>query len=142
MYRLNKKGLEIFMVSNGQNWVLPEGSVFEKDLQKLIKQKGDDHCIELDPINDADGDIVSTIAVECEAHEIPSIRAMIKEDLQIFKDQVKVQLKYHIPEIQKVEKEGAFVAIKDAFKRVMPQEYALLKELKDVVIEKNQTKYI
>jgi hypothetical protein len=34
------------------------------------------------------------------------------------------------------------VAVKDVLKRVMPEQYAFLKELKDVVVEKNQAKYI
>lgn len=139
MYRLNKKGLEIFLVNNGQNWTLPEGSVFQKDLQKLINLKGDDSCIELEPMQAENGNHEHTVALECECHEIPSIRAMVKEDLKIIKNQVKVQLKNHLPEL---EEEGAFVAIKEAFKRVMPHEYAVLKELKDVIVEKNQSKYI
>jgi len=72
---------------------------------------------------------IRTIAVEGDYHDIPSIRAMIKEDVRI----VKRQIKTAVPGLE----HGAYCAVKDAFKKVLPQEYAALKELKDVVMDKN-----
>jgi len=32
---------------------------------------------------------------------------------------------------------GAFVSFKDTVKKVMPEEYAVLKEIKDIIIDRN-----
>ena len=37
---------------------------------------------------------------------------------------------------------GTYVAVKEAFKRVLPQQYAFLKELKEIIADKNQAKSI
>lgn len=129
IYRINKKGLEIFLVKDGKDkWQIPNGTV--NDTPQLPDQ---DKLIELDP-SECDGEFCKAFAIECDWHEIPSVRAIIKEDVQIVKDQIKA----HIPELE----HGTYFAVKEAFKKVMPNEYSFLKELKDVILEKNQTKYI
>ncbi len=40
------------------------------------------------------------------------------------------------------EEEGNYVAMKEAIKKVLPHQYAILKELKDVLMERNTTKYL
>jgi len=131
LYRVNKKGLEIFLINNGkgETWEIPQALLIDTKVLRQIGQ--DDELIELDPQNQIKGQIV---AVEGDWHDIPSVRAVVKADVRI----VKNQIKQRIPELE----QGTFVAIKEAFKKVMPNEYACLKELKDIVLEKNQTKYI
>ena len=60
------------------------------------------------------------------------------EDYRVAKEKAKQHIKSFLPDIEK----GTYVAVKEAFKRVLPQQYAFIKELKDIVADKNQTKYI
>ncbi len=126
IYRVNKKGLEIFLIGEGENWECPKGSGLFNNLNP-----DDERIIELET---ADGQVEHVLAVEGDWHDIPSIRAMIKEDVRI----VKKQIKQHIPDLEK----GTYFAAKEAVKKVIPNEYAYLKELKDIILDRNQVKYI
>lgn len=134
IYRINQKGLEIFLVQgnsdNELDWQIPQGNLKTRHANNLT---ADDRMIHLEPISLGD-ELLSALAIECDWHEIPSVRAMIKQDVRIVKDQIKQR----IPELE----HGAFFAVKEAFKKVLPHEYAMLKELKDVVSDRNQAKYI
>lgn len=130
VYRVNRKGLEVFLLNNagpedGAFWQADAGRVIN---EKMAKRFGDTSYIELEPMQTDNGE-VRTIAVEGDYHDIPSIRAMIKEDVRIVKNQIKTA----IPGYEK----GAYCMVKDAFKQVMPQEYKALKELKDIIMDKN-----
>ena len=129
IYRVNKKGLEIFLVNtkdgNQENWTIPQGKINEENAS--IK------FIALEPMNQ-DGEMTSAFAVEGDWHDIPSIRAMLKEDVRIVKDEIKRR----IPDLE----QGTFFAVKEAIRKVVPNEYAVLKELKDILLDRNQAKYI
>jgi len=132
VYRFHEKGLEIFLVNNDLGndpdvWQIPEGEARTK-LQSVVST-GRDQVIELDPYKDADGNMIQTIAIEGDWHDIPSIRGMIKYDIKLLKS----KLKEAIPELEK----GGFFAIKEALKKVIPNEYAALKELKDILWDRN-----
>ncbi len=134
IYRINQKGLEIFLVKgNGENakdWQIPQGQIKSRTASNLASEE---RMIQLEPIQEGD-ELFEGLAIECDWHEIPSVRAMIKQDVRIVKDQIKQR----IPELE----QGTFFAVKEAFKKVMPHEYAMLKELKEVVSDRNQAKYI
>ena len=134
IYRINQKGLEIFLVEgetkDSKNWQIPQGNLHSKHASNL---EADERMIHLDPIEDGD-EWHKALAIECDWHEIPSVRAMIKQDVRIVKDQIKQR----IPELE----QGTFFAVKEAFKKVLPHEYAMLKELKEVISDRNQAKYI
>lgn len=118
IYRLNKKGLEIFLVKNQQDvnqWQLPEGLPSNEQDQRIIHLESEEQ---------------KGYAFEADWHEIPSIRGMLKDDARL----VKAELKKRIPELE----QGSYVAVKEAFKKVLPAEYALLKELKEILFERNQ----
>ncbi len=130
IYRINQKGLEIFLVNTGaEEWQIPKGKI--GTATKNLDVNSD--MIELEPIN-KDGVPGKVLAIEGDWHEIPSIRAMIKDDVRIVANHVIQKL----PELE----EGAYYTVKEAFKKVMPEEYASLKELKDILIDRNQAKYI
>ena len=133
VYRVNKKGLEIFLLNHedGKHMQLPKGQLYSSSNHPLIKS---DKMIELEPIHHQDGQVQRALAVEGDWHDIPSIRGIIKDDVRI----VKNQIKQRFPELE----QGTFIAVKEAFKRVMPEEYACLKELKDIMLDRNQAKYI
>lgn len=89
IYRINKKGLEIFLVKGNNesipNWQIPQGNLKS---QHAFSLSADERMIHLDPIEDGE-DLHTAMAIECDWHEIPSVRAMIKEDVRIVKDQIK-----------------------------------------------------
>ncbi|MFK8006011.1 MAG: hypothetical protein AB8H03_06555 [Saprospiraceae bacterium] len=130
VYRINKKGLEIFLVNEEDNWQIPKGS-FQQTPASILSE---DNLIELEPTQNSNGNMQRALAVEGDWHDIPSIRGIIKDDVRIVKD----QLKQRIPGLE----QGTFVAVKEAVKRVMPEEYACLKELKEIIVDRNSAKYI
>ena len=135
IYRMRETGLEVFLVNGAEaseleRWTALSGQT-ESARQVL-------NCIELDPVTGANGQSRKAIAIEADWHEIPSLRALLYEDYRVAKAKAKQRIKNLVPGVEK----GAFFAVKEAFKRIMPDQYAYLKELKDILIEKNQTKYI
>lgn len=132
IYRVNKKGLEVFLVnSKEKGWKVPQGVL---DQCRGCELTDNDEVIELDPVANENGATHRVYAIEGEWHEIPSIRGVIKEDVRIVKD----HLKQKFPDLE----QGTYFAVKEAIKKVMPEEYSILKELKDVMLDRNQAKYI
>ncbi len=137
IYRVRESGLEVFLVnqdiSNPESGQLSAPTADENSPERLFNS-----YIELDPVADINGEYRKAIAIEADWHEIPSLRALMYEDYRVAKEKAKLHIKSFLPDIEK----GTYVAVKEAFKRVLPQQYAFLKELKDIVADKNQTKYI
>ena len=132
VYRINKKGLEIFLEVDEDQWQIPTGNV-QRNTPQFFSQN---NLIELEPVPIGNGNAQRALAVEGDWHDIPSIRNIIKQDVRIVKDEIKDR----IPGLERGK--GTFVSVKEAFKKVMPQEYAYLKELKDIIVDRNQAKYI
>ena len=133
VYRFHEKGLEIFLLNNEmendpQVWKLPQSSIHAVGHQKNMDS------IDLEPIQDHNGVAVKTYAIEGEWHDIPSIKGMIKHDIK--------RLKSKIIEVAPESEKGSFFAVKEAFKRLMPEEYEAVKELKSILRDRNLTKYI
>ena len=129
IYRCHEKGLEIFLIEEDlEEWALIRGRI--QEMQSDLTNK----MIELDPVEDKNGELLQAFAIEADWHEIPSIRNLIKQDIEI----VKTKLIEKIPEAEK----GAYFLLKEAFKKVLPEEYQFLKELKEVIRDHNLTKYI
>lgn len=128
IYRFHEAGLEVFLINPELHqdkgiWRLPEGS----DTQILNDSQY--KVIELDDTMDSNGDMVKNFAIEADWHEIPSIRGIIKHDVKRLKNKVKQVL----PCLE----QGSYVAVKEAIKKTMPQEYKALKELKDILTDRN-----
>lgn len=137
IYRVREGGLEVFMVSQTEEGVenghLKTPASGEGNLDRFPA-----HSIELDPVTNAQGEARKAIAIEADWHEIPSLRALMYEDYRVAKEKAKLHLKNLIPDFEK----GTYVAVKEAIKRVMPEQYAFLKELKDIIADKNQAKSV
>ena len=127
LYRFAEKGLEVLMLND------------PNDVEKLDLPKGatcdcpdceDEAVMMLEPIEQKDGNLEQAFAVEGDWHEIPSLKSMLQEDAIFVKDTIKSM----VPEMME---KGTFVAIKEALKKVMPEQYNLLKELKDTLLERN-----
>ena len=135
VYRFHEKGLEIFLVNSGleeENWRIPF-----TDIAKYTDQDVEvgDRFIAIETNDNADGTSSITCAIEGDWHDIPSIRKLIKEDIKLVHSKID---KYVIPELEK----GTYFAIKEAFKKVMPNEYKILHELKDILLHRNMLKNI
>ena len=119
IYRFKEKGLEIFLVNSdeaGEQWGLPQGPQEQEHSTKL----DENHMIELDPVENE-----SAVAVEGDWHEIPSLKAMLHEDAKHLKDK--------LVEMEK----GTFFVVKEAIKKVLPHQYKFLKELKEILVDRN-----
>lgn len=129
IYRFHEKGLEIFLIPNDMEndneiWRIPEG------LSHRIQSSGEENrVISLDTTFDEEGREIRTLAIEGDWHDIPSIRGMLKHDVKLVKSLVKENL----PGSEK----GAYFAVKEAVKKVLPQEYKALKELREILFDRN-----
>lgn len=123
-YRFHDKGLEFFLVKENDQWTLPSGHTKDQT-QRFFNREG--KMIELEA---GEIDRMKNLAIEADWHDMPSIRGLIKHDLKM------VEEKFLGLE------EGSYLAAKEAFKKVLPQEYALLKELKDILFDRNLTQNI
>lgn len=134
VYRCHEKGLEVFLMdsdlqSNPEIW-----KTSQKQLDEVKQNKPSFNIIELEPSINSDGDSVRTYAIEGDWHDIPSIKGLLKHDIKLAKDTIKEM----VPGIEK----GAYVAMKEVTKKVMPREYECLKELKEIITDRNLLKYI
>lgn len=130
IYRIREKGLEVFLVNEAdgqEQWTIPQGSI-----AKAIEEG---NFIELDPVEQEDGIFEQAYAVEGDWHDIPSMKSILKHDVSF----MKATLKQMVPNLMS---KGTFFAVKEAFKKVLPHQYKMLKELKDVLIDRNLTKYM
>lgn len=136
IYRMAEKGLEILLIKdegdpNGQKWSLPNGFVQPEEIKE--------EYIELEDLkSDNPGKIPAsnhqTLAFEKDEHDLPSFRSLLLNDV-IY---VKKRLKDYLIEYD----EATYVSIKEAVKKVLPDEYAKLKELKDILSDRNSVKNI
>ena len=138
IYRVRDKGLEVFLVkpkeqSETEEWTIPQGAL--QDQAKALALVQQDQAIELDPVDNLEGEAEGALAVEGDWHDIPSLKGLIKNDAIFVKD----TLQQMIPDM---ENEGSYFAIKEAFKKVLPNQYEFLKELKEIIKERNSTKYL
>ena len=138
IYRVRDKGLEVFLVkpkeqNEASEWSIPQGAL--KDQAKTLALVQQDQAIELDPVDNLEGEKEGAIAVEGDWHDIPSLKCLMKDDAIFVKD----TLQQMIPDM---ESQGSYFAIKEAFKKVLPNQYEFLKELKDIIKERNSTKYL
>ncbi|WP_353481008.1 hypothetical protein [Haliscomenobacter sp.] len=127
IYRFRERGLEIFLVNSpdSEEWTIPQKNAEEHSPLKANV----DRFIELDPVEPENGATEEAYAVEGEWHDIPSLKSMLFEDAVYLKDKLKNEMD-----------QGTFVAFKEAFKKVMPHQYAFLKELKDILTDRNSVK--
>ncbi len=130
IYRFAEKGLEIFLVSKpGEEnpvWSIPQDDI-PKAPDSLVSETA--KMIELDSIELEEGRRCRAIAIEGDYHDIPSMSTLVKQDVVYVKDKVKSL----IPDIE----QGTFVVLKEAFKKVLPHEYAFLRELKEILTDRN-----
>lgn len=131
IYRVRERGLEIFVRrgENAENFELPEGNT-DFDIAQIERLR--EEIIALEQSQDAGG-VERGLAIEADYHDIPSLKRLLLEDAR--------RLKRHLEELPHAE-EGSFVAVKEVAKRLLPQQYRLLQELKEILVDRNSTKYM
>ena len=129
IYRVREQGLEVFMVKDNEgNDVLPQTNMKSKVLAAVLPNS--ESVIQLDTTHTGE----QNVAVEADWHEIPSLKSLLAQDMNF----MKVTIKQMIPDIME---HGTYFAVKEAIKKVVPEQYSALKELKDVLIERNNSKF-
>ncbi|MDQ3141691.1 MAG: hypothetical protein M3Q56_05530 [Bacteroidota bacterium] len=132
VYRIHEKGLEVLLLKpeiNTKTWGLIHSPISLDQMDSHLHRQIIEFLSE-----DGEGGEMQTIAIEGDWHDIPRIRSLIKQDLYIVKEKVK----HLLPGIE----EGAYVAVKEAFKKLLPHEYAALKELKEIILDRNMVRNI
>ena len=128
VYRCHEKGLEVFLINSDLEKDPQVWKVTKAQFDNLNKNQSD-KLIELNTTSEENGQKIPTYAIEGDWHDIPSIRGLLKHDVKI----VKETIKEIVPGIEN----GAYVAVKEAVKKVMPNEYKAIKELKDIILDRN-----
>jgi len=126
-----EKGLEILLIKDegdpkGHKWSLPNGFVQPEEIKEDF--------IQLDDPTDSNSSDLQTVALEKDEKDLPSLRSLLLNDVHY----VTKRLKDYLVEYD----EATYVSIKEAVKRVLPDEYAKLKELKDILSDKNSVENI
>ncbi|HRG31832.1 MAG: hypothetical protein JNK69_12325 [Saprospiraceae bacterium] len=132
VYRMHEKGLEILLLQQNptQNQVNFVEGQYHLDHHTLSQL---DSIIQFQS-EDPDGKNIHNVAIEGDYHDIPRIRSLISQDI----NKVKGKIKDLIPDLSS----GVYLASKEAFKKVLPHEYAALKELKDIILDRNLVRNI
>ncbi|HOJ90638.1 MAG TPA: hypothetical protein PK622_03365 [Saprospiraceae bacterium] len=132
VYRMHEKGMEILLYKQedlDQYWSLLHGNEYIETTDQSSAQ----NFIEFES-EGPDGQSMKTIAIEGDWHDIPRIRSMIKLDVNLVKNKINTM----VPELER----GTYVMIRDAFKKVLPNEYAAIKQLKDIILDRNTVRNI
>ncbi len=123
IYRCHEKGLEVLLIKpnlhkDGSIWKLPTANYERLD--------------QLDPIELAscEKEGCLNMAIEADWHQIPSIRGILKHDFLRLGNKVKSI------------SECSYLNVKEALKEVLPEEYAAIKELKDILTDRMQASMI
>ncbi|MFK8055007.1 MAG: hypothetical protein AB8F78_02705 [Saprospiraceae bacterium] len=125
VYRVREKGLEVFVRdSDDDQYELPEAV----DAASFDARES----IELDAF-ETDEERAKGLAIEGDYHDIPSLKGLFLNDAR--------KLRAQIRELPSAE-EGTFVAVKEVAKRLLPGQYRMLKELREILVDRNSTKYM
>ena len=120
IYRYAEKGLEIFLMKSEAEDLLhlPNSSGNIAPIQQIGKEKS---LIQLDETTNPEGNIEINVAFEAEYHEIPSLKHLLKSDMNFVADKII----HMLPDSEK----GRFIALKEASKKMRPHQNQALKEL-------------
>ncbi len=131
IYRVRERGLEVFVRrgEHADDLELPEGNT-DFDIAQIRRLR--EEIIALEQAEDADG-VKRGLAIEADYHDIPSLKRLLLDDAR--------RLRQHLQHLPHAE-EGSFVAVKEVAKRLLPQQYRLLQELRDILVDRNSTKYM
>jgi hypothetical protein len=120
IYRFKERGLEIFLLEgeDSSKLSLPE----EQNLVSL-PEKFTEQATLISKGNDKE-----TWALELEEEDIPSLKWLLYEDAKNISEKI-------------ISGEGGtYIRVKDALKKIMPQQFKWIKELKDILLDRNSVR--
>lgn len=129
IYRVRERGLEVFVRDNAaeNTYELPETG---DDYDEADLLGGEFIALEAVNVDDAES---RGLAIEGDYHDIPSLKGLLRADARRLRDALT-----DLPATE----EGTFVALKVAAQRLLPAQYRMLSELRDILVDRNSTKYM
>lgn len=132
LYRIHEKGLEVMLIrpdlhTDENVWKLPK-----VELKQLDMSTG----ISLESSENQNAGTAIALALEADWHDlhsIPSVRGIVKHDIKRFGNKLKKVTTENGPD---------YHGFKDALKKVLPYDNALLQELRDIIVDRNQASLI
>ena len=117
LYRCHEKGLEVLLIE-------PNLKKDPSAWKAFPKARLDDESYNGISIDStcAKGRPLKAVAIEADWHQIPSLRGIIRHDVERLKSKAS---------------KCNYIGVKEAMKDIMPDEYAALKELKDIITDRN-----
>ncbi len=122
IYRFRERGLEIFLLDGEDTTEL---SLPEQQELLSLPEKFTDQATLI-----SKGEDKETWALELEEEDIPSLKWLLYEDAKNISEKIISG------------ESGTYIKVKDALKKVMPQQYKWIKELKDVLLDRNSVRDI
>lgn len=124
VYRIHEKGMEVCLWQDNDHL-----NRFISEQINTAQYPQLSSLVHLETQSDEEGNMVATLAISADELYQPSVRALLKEDVRLAKELWQTIL----PTVER----GSYMAIKEAFKKAMPYEYRLLRELKDIITHRN-----
>ena len=133
LYRYQKEELEVYLVpSKDNNWQMPESATVE-NMESIEAVRH--HFEALTGLHLNKEDMISLDLVECMKTGKQFMAYALETDWEKLPSNSKRRRLL-------AANKGAYLAMKDAFKKVMPVQYALLKELQEVLSVRNLIRYL
>ncbi len=133
VYRFGDQGLEVFLVKPdneiNQNWEIPDGF-----LSEAIEKDFD--FIRLDDVTNTKDETTSACAFEDES-EVETFDLPLKRILGKTESPFQLRRKHKY-----ISDNGCYFVIKEAIKKVFPEQVVLLKELQEVLRDRNMIRHI
>ncbi|MBK9108158.1 MAG: hypothetical protein IPM92_07175 [Saprospiraceae bacterium] len=131
VYRIHEKGLEVLLTKPSDiegYWAL-----YNAQTTEIIggDSTESNHFIKLESNAELG---TQAIAIEADWHDLPKVRNLLKNDINFVTEAIASK----IPDVEN----SAYVVVKEAFKKLMPQEYEWIKELKEVILDRNTLRNI
>ena len=128
IYRMHEKGLEVFLIKpeldqDPNIWKLPSGN------SQINSEMIDRESIDLNEVEDAQGNKIRIIAIEGDYHDIPSIRGIIKHDIK----RAKRKIRKFLPDLEN----GDFMNINELVDKIYPHEHSAVVELQEIISHRN-----
>ncbi len=132
LYRQKNEGLEVYLVPNDDD-VLQMPESFSVEYHEALEA----FCERLEKVTGIKvqvDDLTQLDLVKCMISGKEFLAYALETDWEKLPETSK---RYRFVQVNK----GAYYAIKDAFKKVMPAQYAMLKELVEIVTSRNAMKF-
>ncbi len=144
MYRYGKEGLEVLLINEKgeETWSIPNGKINEAESSFTAAQR---EFIQGTGIEPEGEEFIALDCVECEDGKIKAWA--FEEDNGVSDLPLRHILKTESPlRLRRKHKllmeKGAWFCTKEAIKKVFPSEVELIKELLEILSDRNQAKYV